>query len=510
MAIRKHPSRFRAIRPATEDLEQRQLLSGTVSGVNGEGDAWVLTLVGPGSVRVTKQPDAAGNATSLTGPTEIDTITVAGTDPLHTRLVGTVTPSGRGTGRVFFQNFVEVANRSERTSGGNGLLSIDMPSFYLGLTAAAAPTTTAGAEPSILIPDGTSTLRFGGVDTTAFFGTDPTKSLANNGQSNQLRVSIGIPQFAGARIVVDKVITSATAGTPTATAPGAPTQDGVTFAVAGRLGLFQANEIVGNSQLPPARFATQGGTIVEAFTPGTSTGIPGPIGTFRVGTNATNLTVVTDDKIRDFFIGGETSNVSVLAPNGSRNLYFGKGMDTVQIFTHTIEKLFANRGAVNSRVIADRQIDNVEFGGAVVDTTIESGYNQSLQQFLQNPSSPPTPTAQSGGQMRVNVAGDITNSVFAASVLPPTNGIFGTNQDLRLPYGTIKARVEGVISNTTATPGSPKTAFYAQRVLLQNGPVVPPTVPEAPYSGPLSPRSLPGVPHPYRVARATPQGPRVR
>ena len=181
------------------------MLSGVVSGVNTEGDAWRLTLTGPGVVRVVKQPDASGNPTSLTAASEIATITIAGTDPLHSRLVGTVTPSGRGDGRVFFQTFTEIASRNEKGTGGNGPLSIDMPGFWLGLTAAAAPTSATGTEPSITIPDGVSTLRFGGVDTTAFFGTDPTKSLANNGQNDQLRVNLGIPQYNGTRIIIGPI-----------------------------------------------------------------------------------------------------------------------------------------------------------------------------------------------------------------------------------------------------------------------------------------------------------------
>jgi hypothetical protein len=126
MAMRKHPSRFRAIRPSTESLEERQLLSGVVSGVNTEGDAWQLTLTGPGIISVTKQPATTGGTpTSLTSPTEINNITIAGTDPLHTRLIGTVTPSGKGDGRVFFQTFTEIQSRNQKGTGGNGLLSID-------------------------------------------------------------------------------------------------------------------------------------------------------------------------------------------------------------------------------------------------------------------------------------------------------------------------------------------------------------------------------------------------
>ena len=259
----------------------------------------------------------------------------------------------------------------------------------------------------------------------------------------------------------------------------------------------------------PAHFATAGGTVVESATPGSATGIPGPVGFFRVGTNATNLSVLTDDKIRDFFVGGETNNVSVLAPNGTRNLYFGKGLDTTEVLTHTIEKLYANRGALNSTVIADRQIGNMEFGGDVVGTTIQAGYNQSLASDLSNPSSPATPTVQPGGQIRVTVAGSITNSVFSASVLAdPANSQFGTPNTANLAAGLIKARIEGTIDNSTATPDSPNAAFFAQKVILTKGPVVPPNVPEAPFSGPLQPQSLPGVPNPY-VAHTVPKGPRA-
>jgi hypothetical protein len=498
MAMRKHPSRFRAIRPSAEKLEERQMLSGIVSGVNSEGDAWQLTLTGPGVISVSKQPDASGNPTSLFSASEIDTITIAGTDPLHSRLVGTVTPSGKGDGRVFFQTFNETTSRSDKGTGGNGLLSIDMPNFWLGLTAATAPTSSSGTEPSINIPDGVSTLRFGGVDTTAFFGTNPANNLANNGQSDQLRVNLGIPQFNGTRIIIDRSVSNSVAGTTTGGTTGAATQDGVTFSVQGRLGLFQANEIDGSTTNQPAHFAAAGGTIVEAATPSAATGIPGPIGFFRVGTNATNLSVLSDDKIRDFFIGGETNNVSVLAVNGTRNLYFGKGLDTTEVLTHTIDKLFANRGALNSTVIADRQIGNAEFGGDVVGTTIQAGYNQSLASDLANPTSPVTPTVQPGGQIRVTVAGNITNSVFAGSVLAdPTTGQFGTPNSLNLAAGLIKARIEGTIDNSTATPDSPTAAFFAKKVILTKGPVVPPNVPEAPFSGPLQPQSLPGIPHPY-------------
>ena len=73
------------------------------------------------------------------------------------------------------------------------------------------------------------------------------------------------------------------------------------------------------------------------------------------------------------------------------------------------------------------------------------------------------------------IAGDVTNSVFAASV-QPLNNVFGTD-DLKLPTGHIVAKVQGNIDNSTATPSSPTTAFYAQVVDLSRGPVIPPIVP---------------------------------
>ncbi len=511
MAMRKHPPRFRAIRPAAENLEQRQLLSGTVSGINTEGDAWTLTLVGPGSISVTKQTDTAGNPTGLDDPSEINTINIFGTDPLASRLVGTVIPSGKGTGRVCFQNLTESTNVSDHNGQGDGLLAIDMPNFYLGLTAQTSPNpSTGGTEPSITIPDGVSTLFFGGVDTTAFFGTNPLDGLSGSnqvpasgttpatGQNNQFTVSLGIPQFAGTRIIVNNLTTNSYQVTPAGATSPTTFQNGVTFSVVGLLGIFQANEIDGSTTNQPAAFSTSGGVVVEAA-PETAAAITGEIGAVRVGGNATNLAVISGDKMNTYFVGGETNNIGILAPGGNRNLYFGKGMDTATIKTHTIQKLFANRGAIGSSVTSDRQIDNMQFGGDVVNTTILSGYNQNLLAALQNPTSPPTPAPEAGGHMRVTIAGNVTNSIFASSVVPGSNG-FGSADDLHLQPGSISARIQGVITNLSATPNSPTAAFYANTVKIIQGPVVPPTVPEAPFSGPLTPKSLPGVANPYAFA----------
>ncbi len=518
MAMRKHPARFRAIRPAAEDLERRQLLSGTVSGINTEGDAWTLTLTGPGSIMVTKQPDANGNPTGLNDPSEINTITIFGTDPLTSRLVGTVVPSGKGSGEVFFQNLTEEPNDSEHPGNTDGPLSIDMPDFYLGLTSATAPNATNGeTEPSITIPDGVSTLDFGGVDTTAFFGTNGADSLNGNGENNQFTVALGIPQYAGTRIVVNKIITNSV---PPSGSSTTAFQNGVSFIATGRIGLFQANEIDGSTTNQPSGFTLAGGVIVESL-PETAAAVNAEIGDVRVGGNATNLSVYSGDKINTFFVGGETNNISILAVGGSRNLYFGKGMDDVDVLTNSIQKLFANRGAVNSSVSSARQIGNIQFGGDVVGTNIGSGYTISSIAPEQTYNPPPapepglgalfnvlsgglTPTilgthAQAGGQMRVNIAGNVTNSTFTSSVSPGTYGL-GSADDLRLQPGTINARIQGTIDNSTATPESPNSAFYAAAVKLAKGPVVPPTIPEAPYAGPLTPKSLPGVPNPYAYA----------
>src|SRR5581483_6046583 len=107
---------------------------------------------------------------------------------------------------------------------------------------------------------------------------------------------------------------------------------------------------------------------------------------------------------------------------------------------------------------------------------------------------------------QVLVAGDITNSVFAASVQPkvdttttPSTLTFGTPQDLVLPTGHITAKVEGTINNSTATPDQPTKAFYAQAVDLKTGPVVPPNNPEPPFPGPKQPVHAPGLHHSYQT-----------
>jgi hypothetical protein len=544
MTTRKPSTRNRSIRPRAEDLEARELLSGTVSGTDIDGDSWTLHLIGPGSLVVTKQP-AAGSTTPqpLASQSEIDTITIGGTDPTKSVLVGTVRKGANGDGKVFFQTFDQLASTSLGTTGGqgNGLVAVNMPNFWLGNTTPASSSTTTPTTPSITMPDGVDTLRFGGVDTTHNQVAATSSSTSDNTQ-----VELGLPTYGGTRIIIDKSISSSQTAPATSGGTATTIQHAVSFEVSGRLQLFQANEIDGDANTPPGQFANNntnatgfGGTWVVSGTAGTPPffptvnpfgvvlgGVPGQIGNLRVGGAATNLTALAFDatgtgsaKINNFSIGGETNNVMVVAPNGSRNLVFGTGMDTVTVLSHVINTIQANRGAVNSTVFSDRTISNISLGGDVVNSQFLSGYQQNFTNIINTidgqatvstfqptpmPAAPPTPTsAQLGGGMIANIAGNVTDSVFAASVQPsaglpaptPPDTGFGSPFDAKLPTGHIKAKIEGTITNTNATPDSPNKAFYAKSVTVLTGPVVPPNVPMPPYSGAIQPRRAPGIPN---------------
>lgn len=563
MSTRKPTTRNRALRPTTESLEDRQLLSGVVSGTDIDGDQWVLQLIGPGSLVVAKQPGADGTPAPLNSQTQIKSITIGGLDPQKSRLVGQVTKGANGDGKIFFQQLDELPSKSQQLSGGNGPLSIAIPDFWLANTTPAGSTGT--PEPvAITIPDGVSTLQFGGVDTTVG-QVDPPPSTAT---SDVASVTLGLPQFGGTRIIIDKSISSSQQVPPSGTSTTPTTiQHGVTFSVSGRLNLFQANEIIGNTDTPPGQFVNQnpnatgfGGTWVISGTSGVAPflsdarlqgGLTGQIGNVRIGGNATNFSTLVFDatgtgqaKISNYSVGGETNNVLLVAPNGARNIVFGRGMDTVDILTHVVNTLSANRGALNSNVYVDRTISKINFGGDVVNTNVLSGYVQNFSDIISTvtgqasvntfsptpqPGAPPLPqNAQNAGGMSVLVAGDVTNSVFAASVQPEfvstSTGIvprFGTSRNLVLPVGDITAKVEGTIDNSIATPDKPATAFYANKVTFERGPVIPPDVPEAPYTGKQPYTLIPGFHNPalavgkgtaakirpHRVGARTPQGP---
>src|SRR4051794_11758669 len=88
MSNRRHSSRNRALRPMSDRLETRQLLSSQVTGTDLDGDTWALTLFGPGTMNVST---ANGSPVNPSVPSEINSITLAGTDNRFSKLVGTVT-----------------------------------------------------------------------------------------------------------------------------------------------------------------------------------------------------------------------------------------------------------------------------------------------------------------------------------------------------------------------------------------------------------------------------------
>jgi hypothetical protein len=527
MSMRKHLGRSRALRPSAESLEERQLLSATVSGTDTAGDKWTLTLQGKGTLQVVKQDDSSGNPGALDSATEINSITVAGTDPRSSILIGTVVPAAGSDGRVFFNTLKEVPNHSDLTGVGLGMLAINMPDFYLGYTGSTMPATNAPVA-EISIPDGVNSLRFGGVDTTKFFGTAADSPSGDN-QNDEFLVNLGIPYAIGTSIVVNNVISNTEPGvTPSgSTTPGSPTQKSVVFQVGGRINLFQANEIEGNTTNAAAAAGFTGGTIVSSIADPV-TAITGEIGFVRIGGDATNFSVVTNNTLANMYIGGETNNVAVLTPNGSRNFYFGKGLDTTTILTHSIENLYANRDALNSTVTSERMIGNMSIGGDVSNTTVLSGYQAGLANLemsaqtnigeLDSTTAPTaitqiTPVAQANGQITAFISGNVTNSVFAASGLPIsqvqsstlTSGTqsFGNSGDVFLPLSRITARVEGSIQNSTATPNMPTTAFYAKTVNFTHGVVVPPHVVEPPLPPPTTPVTLPGIPVVFPASEST-------
>lgn len=490
---RRHTERM--ARPSAEGLETRQLLASHLVGLDIDGDRWVLDLTGPGDFNVTKHADASGDRVPLDEPGLIDTISIAGTGPKTSRLVGQVFPGPNGDGKVFFQNLNEFGGNSQFVNGSAGMLAIDMPDFWLGIT---NPTPTAGQEaPAIDVPDGVVTLRFGGVDATAFFGSDQAARPNANNTADSYNVRLGLPFFAGTSIIVDSVISDAQRNA----ANNNVVQDSVTFSVGGRLNLFEANTIRGNAALGPTPFSATGGTVVRSVVGGG--GVTSAIGEIRINGSATNFFTQLQaagggvsggtERLKTFFIGGEATNVSLDAPGGARLVKFGRGADTVNINTHVIEAFEANRSAINSEIVVERTIGRMTIGGDAINTRVFSGY-------IGAPGD--TPQAQIGGGMTVLIGGDVRNSIFAASVDPQgaseEDGTrdtgFGGLNDILIPGATIDAKVEGRIDNSEVAPTRPQKAFFASGVRLERGPVIPPTVPEPPFSHPFPrPRSI-GVP----------------
>lgn len=481
--------RERAIKPSGESLEDRQLLSAVVTGLDQQGNLWALRVIGPGNLRVTKQPGSNGAPAPLDSLTPINQILVSGADSLTTKLVGKILKYGpNSTGQVFFQDLEEIGGKAQSQTGDQGIHVIDIPQFWLTNTSA-NPAATSGNKATINIPDGVNSLRFGGADTSVFLGTNPANALTAQSTGSQFLVSLGIPQYHGTSIIVNKIVTTAQ---PASTSGGTPVQQGVAIVVTGRLNLFQANEIDGNSSIASSPFltGTGGGVVVQAtaltaggvaLINGGTVEVGGEFGAARIGGNATNLSLQSFDKMNQVYVGGETNNLSVLAVGGTHNLYFGRGLDNSTISTHVISNLQANRGAIGSRVVSDRQIGRALFGGDVLNTQVLSGYSQNLSAIFDSQQTGTTPVAQLGGGQTDLVAGNVINSFFTASVTQASDGTFGGNNILKMPTGTIQAKVEGTIDNSSASTTAPTTAFLAQHVQLKHGPVIPPNVPEPPF-----------------------------
>lgn len=477
-----HRRRSKGMRPVAEALETRQLLTKVIRGVDIDGDTWVLKLIGPGDFRVTTQNDVPLNQPSL-----IEDITIAGGRTVETRLEGRVKRGEQGNGKVFFQNIFALNNPPvpdvngiiRIDTNGRGLAAIDIPRFWMADTSGGTFTPSTGQPQSTIdVVGGVTSLRFGGVDTTAF--APPTTRGAT------YAINLGLPQYAGTSIIVDEVISR---NRPAATTGGQPLLDTVAFNVQGRLNLFQANAVRGDQTEPtgPYRGPNTGGTTVSSGTD--PAGTTGQIGFVRIGGEATNLTVDVSGPagspdfalISDFYIGGETNKVSVSAPGGMRNVKFGRGMDTVEISTRQIRHLVANRGANGSTVISNGPIGLASFGGDVIESRILSGF------YDRSTSANQSIDVGGGGQITATVAGNIINSFFSASAVPlDDDGIVNINDPTGFlqERGIIKGKYEGTIDNSLILPDTPDQAFFAMSRNVARGPVVPPNAPEAPFDSP--------------------------
>src|SRR5690606_17237257 len=127
----------------------------------------------------------------------------------------------------------------------------------------------------------------------------------------------------------------------------------------------------------------------------------------------------------------------------------------------------------------------VTLGGDVVGTQILSGYDLGLARVFatqQVPAIPP-PVISGGAINQLLVAGDVVDTIFAASV-DPVDDIWGNDNDLVLPLGKSLGTSGGSVNTGNAPTESPEEAVFARSVKLQQGPVIPPIVPEAPFPHP--------------------------
>jgi hypothetical protein len=460
-------------------LETREVLSQVISGVDIDGDTWFLRLIGPGTFRVINQPDSSGNDVPLGTPALIQSIEIAGTANLASRMVGEVKQGPNGDGKVFFQSLSQFGGNSLAGTSNNGLYAIDIPNFWLGITQS---NQTAALTADIQIDNGVNTLRFGGVDMTASPGGG-IPAPATNAFADKASIKLGLPSFLGTSIYVDKFVSDTKAGTTAAQ----PINDEIDIETIGRINAIQANEISGNPEIAPTGYLGGGGTIVrssgEYLGQAIQSNIVGAIGQVMVRNNATNFSVQSGTSIRRLNIGGETKNVFALGVNGIRYAQFGLGMDSVTIHAHTMSRLEMARGAVGSEVKTTRQMGYFRSGGDVINSTILAGINQNLQsEFRQQTASTDT-LADLGGAINAQIAGNVIDSIFAASY-EPSNGSYDSPNAMALGGGKIDAKIEGTIDNSGVTPDAPNVAFYAFKTNVNRGPVAPPYVPSTPAETP--------------------------
>ncbi|MBV8310693.1 MAG: hypothetical protein JO344_09935, partial [Planctomycetaceae bacterium] len=169
-------------------------------------------------------------------------------------------------------------------------------------------------------------------------------------------------------------------------------------------------------------------------------------------------------------------------------------------------------GAVGSAVTVKRNIGNMVMGGDVINTVIQSWYDQDLSAVASSPvitssqgvtissaggvfngEAPPTiinrisnsvfnqanfsPLAHGGGAIHGRIAGNVTNSIISVSVDPnpflpnpsetSTPGQFqnvtsktfpfGAPNNIVLPRGVLNVKVEGAVNNSAIQQGSTTT-----------------------------------------------------
>ena len=262
------------------------------------------------------------------------------------------------------------------------------------------------------------------------------------------------------------------------------------FEVAGRIDLFEANEIDGNTTYAPASQSFTGGTILGSFADPLS-GITGEIGFVRIGGNATNFSVTTNntDLERLTCTSAARPTTSTISPPAARvTSTSARVRRTSTILTHSIENLYANRDAnLNSTIVTtseppDRRQHGLRRRCVQHDDPLRlqsrnlatAASTEVADAIPGRPAGPPTSprrhhasdgpcrraTAQANGMITAFIAGNVTNSVFAASDStdladprrldqPESSASPATRS---CPLGGSSRRVEGAIDNSTATP----------------------------------------------------------